>query len=80
MRIKENSDSWRASGILKRDFKNDHSDPIARFHSRKNTLKWCRGKVGVKHDVVWRIEKGFFGHAYKTGKCLHCGRIMFSRV
>jgi len=79
MRIKENSDSWRASGILKRDFKHDHSEPIAKFRSSKNTHKWCRGKVGVKHDVIWRVEKGFFGK-YKTGKCLQCGRIMFSRV
>jgi hypothetical protein len=27
MRTKENSDSWRESGILKRDFKYDHSEP-----------------------------------------------------
>ena len=52
MRIRENSDSWRACGILKRDFKHDHSEPIAKFHSNKNTHKWCRGKVGVKHEVI----------------------------
>ena len=80
MIIKENSDSWRTSGILKRDFKHDHSEPITKFYSSKNTRKWCRGKVGVKHDVVWRAEEGFFGYKYKTGKCLHCGKIMFSSV
>ncbi len=80
MRIKEDSNSWRAGGILKRDFKHDHSEPIARFHSNKNTRKWCRGKVGVKHEVIWRVEQGVFGRVYKTGKCLHCGRVMFDIV
>ncbi len=53
MRIKEDSDSWRAGGILKRDFKHDHSEPAIKFHSSKDTRKLCRGKVGIKHRVIW---------------------------
>ena len=80
MRIKENSDSWRASSILRCGIKHDHSEISIMFHSSKDTRKWCSGKIGVKHKVIWRVEQGFFGDKYKTGNCLHCGKIKFSKV
>ena len=79
MRVKENPGSWRAHAIKKRDFKHDHSEPVVKFRSSKNTNRWCRGKVGFEHDVNWQIEKDFFGHRYKTGRCSHCRKIMFGR-
>jgi hypothetical protein len=39
-----------ASGVVKRDARHDHSlDGAPRHRSRKDTKRWCRGKVGVEH-------------------------------
>ena len=52
--LSENSDSWAASGIIRRDFraaKDAPEVPGARNRGRKNTKRWCKGKVGREHDV-----------------------------
>ncbi|HUC87708.1 MAG TPA: hypothetical protein VMR95_00985 [Candidatus Binatia bacterium] len=80
MRLKEDKSSWRANAIVKRDFRHDHNDLLLSVRSHKNTNKWCRGKVGITHSISWHRETGFFGGRYKLGKCVNCGKHMFSRI
>ena len=80
MRLKENASSWRVNAIRKRDFKHDHSEPTPKFRAHKNTTKWCRGKVGSQHEVIWHEKRGLFGEKYRTGKCQNCSKIMFRRA
>jgi hypothetical protein len=80
MRLKEDRSSWHSHVIEKRDFRHDHTDLPLRFTSHKNTNKWCKGKVGIKHSVQWQKEIDFFGYNYKIGKCANCGKHMFGRV
>ena len=75
MRLKEDSDSWKSSGIIKRDFRNDHSDSFSRKKSsKKDTKRWCKGKVGVEHEYKL-VESGKISRLYwKTHKCINCGK------
>jgi hypothetical protein len=41
--------------------------------ARKNTRRWCRGKVGVEHVLEWRL---WFGEVYHQ-VCATCGRQFF---
>jgi len=77
MRLKERRDNWRASAVIKRDFKHDHSDPISRFRSHKETNKWCQGKKGIKHELSWRKETWLFGMVTYVGVCSKCNKRMY---
>lgn len=77
MRLKEDNSSWRASGIIKRDYQHGGLDLQPRIKSKKNTNKWCRGKVGVLHDYllvevrtshIWGYSK------WLNFKCANCGK------
>lgn len=52
--LSEDGDSWKASGIRRRDFRSSKEEPEINRHMgnrKKNTKKWCKGKVGKKHTV-----------------------------
>jgi len=60
-RINRDSDSWKAGGIIKRDFNHAHDEPEVPKHNpakrtKKNTKRWCRGKEGREHRVTTYIE------------------------
>lgn len=75
MRLKKDHNSYRASGIIKRDFKHDESQPIREnFHKKKNTRRWCKGKVGIEHDYKKAIKWQIGNHKYYVSKCIHCGK------
>lgn len=75
MRIKKDKSSWRSSGIIKRDFRHDHSEGQARPQKKKgNRRKWCKGVVGQKHDYQ-KFDKHMFGDfRMYISKCSRCGR------
>src|SRR5688572_26035319 len=53
MKISEDKDSWKAGGILRRDFRHTHDEPEEIPHKKKGNHKankWCRKKVGQEHD------------------------------
>lgn len=57
MRIKKDSDSWTAGGVINRDTRHDKSAvPEQPKHKpkRKDTKKWCRGRVGKEHKLEWK--------------------------
>lgn len=59
MRLKEDRSNWRASNII-RKVQLIPDEPV-RIHHRKNTKKWCRGKVGVEHQWAEETLKYDFG-------------------
>lgn len=75
MRLKEDKKSWRVSAILKRDFKHDSSEPSRiRYRSKKDTKRWCRGKVGIEHDYRIKEKKKFLDWSWETHVCSKCKR------
>lgn len=56
--LSEDGDSWRASGVKRRDFRRakDAPEVPGSRGRRKNTKKWCKGIVGRKHDVRTYVE------------------------
>ena len=57
MRIKENSDSWRASSILRCGIKHDHSEISIMFHSSKDTRKWCSVRLVSNIKLCGELNK-----------------------
>lgn len=49
--------------------------PAGRF--KKNTRKWCLGKVGREHRLIWRKTIGHYGPSYTAEQvCASCGKVM----
>lgn len=78
MRLKEDTSSWRSSGIVKRDFRHDHSDMPQRTRNKKDTTHWCRGKIGVEH--VWRRYLRGWHYKYIEAKCMNCGKRSYNKT
>lgn len=77
MRLKEDTTSWRARSLKKRDFKHDHGEGVSIYHAHKPTNIWCRGKVGIRHAVTWHEEDWLFGRTVHVGVCDTCGKRMY---
>lgn len=41
-------------------------EPAKRAPRRKDTKRWCRGKVGVEHELAAAV-RSFYGNAYVCG-------------
>ena len=58
MRLKKDKNSWSAGGVIHKNNRHDKStQEIGKRKSKKDTRRWCRGKEGVRHDLVWRDAK-----------------------
>jgi hypothetical protein len=79
--LSEDGDSWKASSLKRRDFRHTHDGPEVPKHGnkKKNTKKWCKGKVGKEHDmeigVIARSYSSLSG-AFVVDKCKGCGKEM----
>lgn len=79
MRLKEDKSSWNSSGIIKRDFKHDSSQSTrVRFHSKKDTRVWCKGRAGKKHNferkniLRWSYFSERYTSRYLILQCVIC--------
>ena len=78
--LKDDDSSWKAHGLKKkiRDWENDPKPRVVQ-NKKKNTHKWCKGKVGVEHDVrnVLIVSLNPMcaknGSRDKDGKIIRCG-------
>lgn len=56
MRISRDPDSYRAEGVLRRDFRSSRGEPDVPRHvpatKRKDGRRWCRGHEGREHVAV----------------------------
>jgi len=63
------------------EFRADRSTPIpdqVKGSKRRNTRKWCKGKVGVLHEYEWRCSHPEFEGdptwKWERQVCIKCGR------
>lgn len=69
MRIKRDKTNWNATSIIKRDVRHSHDEPRVSLKSKKDTKRWCRGKVGVEH--VWERYAKYYKMFIYT-RCINC--------
>ena len=57
-RLAEDTSSWKASGIQRRDFRSTINGPeVQRTNgSKKNTRRWCKGVEGREHVLDMRVS------------------------
>lgn len=75
--LKEDGDSWKASGIKRRDFRNSKEEPEVNRHKgnkKKNTSRWCRGKQGQEHDVEHVPHPTYWRYGSHVDRCKRCGK------
>ena len=79
---KDGSGSWRASGIIRRDFRHIKDEPEIPRHAGKKSKpkRWCKGQVGAEHtpaDVV-RNRYTFRGVTtlYYSTQCTRCKKVL----
>ncbi len=72
--LKQDSSSYRASGVIVRDARHTHNGPSEPAHrSSKDKRRWCRGKVGVEHKLhVVLSRREWFPRLLHC--CLSCGK------
>jgi len=77
MRRKEDSDSWKAGGILRRDFRSGGQEPerTRRTPARKDVFRHCRGVEGRPHDLpeLTLPDRGTDRLQRVPVRCARCG-------
>lgn len=78
MRLKEDNSSYRASGVRHKDARNAKDEIPEKKTTRKhNRKRWCKGKVGVLHDIgPWAKAIVRFGIERREKRCKKCNRVM----
>ena len=78
-RISYDDTSWKAGGIIRRDFRHTAVDDQPRkWPAKKDTRKWCKGHVGRKHDFKPRQQQ--FGRwIFHSEVCQNCKKIIYVR-
>lgn len=76
MRLSKDSTSWHAGGVIRRDERatkvDDQHRPVS---GRKDTRKWCGGKVGREHELaVFERKWSFSTSAWHERCCTRCGK------
>lgn len=74
---KENPDSWKARGLIKRDFQHSHDGPeeIPHRSNKSDKKQWCRRKEGRVHDFSEKVETQYgpkMKRVYHV--CVACGK------
>lgn len=65
---------WKEGANKRRDFRHSKSDPeVPKYKNKKDTKRWCKGKVGVEHDLVRVPWKGAPTVA-QVDECTKCGK------
>lgn len=67
---------WKQGAAKRRDARATKDEPRKRrVHRRKDTVRWCRGKVGVEH-VTETVAKFKLLPTYVVDRCVNCGKEM----
>lgn len=81
MRLKEDKTNYRANSVIHKNTRNAKDELKERPRkAKKNTKKWCKGKVGVEHvPSEWRLMKrfgGLCGTTFREKVCMKCGKTL----
>lgn len=70
-KISHGADTWRSEGLAKKYKEQASFETLKNKHkSKKNTRKWCKGKVGVQHDLIRYFK--YYGWTSKRSKYIQC--------
>lgn len=79
-RLKKDHSGWRSHGLYLK-----YKEPVEnKPKSKKDTNRWCRGKVGKEHNLV-RFKPEHYRwfneplYDYVRVMCLNCGKEMYKR-
>lgn len=77
------NESWKQSGVKVRDARHTKVEDTATPSlpsKKKDTKKWCRGKVGTQHELkcfVYKNDNGSkFTKCWYVLSCMSCGKEM----
>jgi hypothetical protein len=93
-KISHDDSSWHASGVIKRDAQHtkdpeeDARMPGKKPARKKDTKRWCKGKEGRDHEIVWVAWETVYHYRSWTkivtnrlvGRCKTCYKQMCSGV
>jgi len=78
-RIKKEHDGWKSSGLwLRFQYPKINDDENQITHKRKNTRKWCKGRVGVPHEKELVKKTNFLDWHWTEYRCKNCGKKIFN--
>ena len=85
-RIKKDHSGWRTHGIWLKYQSPAIKEPTVKPKSKKDTNKWCRGKVGVEHNWhryekrKWNWELDDYVSPYIEISCVECGKEKYAKT
>lgn len=71
-RLKKEHGGYRTSGLWEK-YK-PLGETVRKPRAKKDTKKWCRGKVGVKHQFYTVEEHTGCRYIWIQGRCVNCGK------
>jgi hypothetical protein len=77
MRLKEDTSSYRASGVMVRDARHVHNGPEAPrgARSKKDRKRWCGGHVGREHKPECIVKRQWNDRVrWYVLACTTCGK------
>ena len=85
-KLSHGADTWRSEGLLGRYKSQLKSEEEPKYKSKKDTVKWCRGKVGVAHEWHrkqrarwdWDTEEEYVS-SYVEIWCANCKKQAYKR-
>lgn len=85
-RLKKDHSGWRTHGLWKKYQTPTVIDKPFIIKKKKDTQKWCRGKVGIEHiwhryqhaHYDWEIDR--YRDAWVEIKCQECGKRSYKRM
>lgn len=79
-RVSQDSDSWKASGVQRRDARQIKDNPQVKHPGKKDTKRWCKGKVGREHVLLTRsIQLGGSREWGDEDYCKVCSKVVTQR-
>lgn len=85
-RLKKDHTGWRTSGLWLKYKQPTINEVQTKPKSKKDTNKWCRGKVGVEHNwhrfqnMKWSDELWDYKDPYVSIHCVECGKEKYAKT
>lgn len=80
-RLKKDHSGWKSQGLYLK-----YKEPTAKkLKKKKNTVKWCRGKIGKKHmlerrfKIHWALSSHEYISNYTETICTSCGKKLYGK-
>lgn len=83
-RLKKDHSGWRSSGLHLKYKSPSINERAVKAKSKKDTVRWCGGKVGREHDLYrkfreWRTWDSVIISNYWETICSECGKKFYRK-